>query len=123
MLGVYAGVEANRAVEAVDIVLDEIKTLKAHPVTPAELKDSKEFTKGNLMLSAESNENQMVRLAQNEMLFGKYVPLEDVLEKIDRVTQEDILELTGDLFQTDQMALTMLGPVKEEQPYKDLLSL
>lgn len=123
MLGVYAGVDANRALEAVDIVLKEIRALKADPVTRTELENAKEFTKGNLMLSAESNESQMLRLTQNEMLFGKYVPVEDVVAKIDRVTQEDIVALAEYLFQTDQVTLTMLGPVKEEQPYKDILSL
>ena len=81
------------------------------------------FTKGNLLLASESIENQMVRLAQNEIHLGRYVPLQEIVEKIEAVTADNILELAKNLFRTDRLAITMLGPVTGKQSFEDLLTL
>jgi predicted Zn-dependent peptidase len=123
MFGVYAAVKPDRAIEAIELVLNEIKILKKQFVTTTELNNAKEYTKGNIMLAAESNEHQMFRLAQNENLFGRYIPLQDIVDQIDRITKEDIVDLADQLFQTDRMSLTLLGPVQQQQAYKDLLTV
>lgn len=122
MYGVYAGVGADKALETVELVLKEIERLKKEPVTEIELHNSKEYTKGNLMLAAESNVNSMVRLAQSEILYGEYISLQEIADEIDRVTAEDLSDLVETLFQTDRMTLTMLGPIRDERPYKNLFS-
>ena len=123
MLGVYAAVKSEQAIEAIALVLNEIKMLKKEFVTTTELNNAKEYTKGNLMLAAESNEHQMFRLAQNENLFGRHIPLQDIVDQIDRVTKENIVDLADQLFQTDQMSLTLLGPIQKQQAYEDLLTV
>ncbi len=123
MFGVYAGVEPKRALEATVLILKELKTLKEELVDPSELADAKEFTKGNLYLASESLDNQMVRLAQNEIHFEEFIPLETIVEKVDAVTSEDIRNLAGELFSSDQLALTLLGPITDKTPYHDLLVL
>ena len=65
----------------------------------------------------------MVRLAQNEIHFGEFIPLDSVVEKIDAVTAEGVRDLANRLFDPRQMALTLLGPVKDKSPYEDLLAL
>lgn len=122
MLGVYAGVHPDRSIETIQLVLNEIMMLKKQPVSTTELDNAKEYTKGNLMLAAESNEHQMFRLAQNENLFGRYIPVQDIVEKIDAVKKEDIIDLAAQLFQTDSVSLTMLGPIQDETAYKNLLT-
>jgi len=122
MYGIYAGVGAENALCASQLVLEEMDKLSGHPVSHAELENAKEFTKGNLMLAAESNVNGMVRLAQSEMLYGRYIPLEEVADRIDRVVPEEIHQLVEDLFQRDQMTLALLGPIRDSNPYQSLLS-
>jgi predicted Zn-dependent peptidase len=87
----------------------------AHAGHAEELQDAKEFTKGNLFLAAESVDNQMVRLAQNEIHYGTYIPLDDVVKKIETVTPEEIQALAASLFRSDQRCLTLLGPVGRVQ--------
>jgi predicted Zn-dependent peptidase len=96
--------------------------LKKTPVEPTELRNAKEFTKGNLMLASESNDNQMVRLAQNEINFGRFVALQEILDKIESVTENDILELAQSLLQRNKLALTILGPVSDKKSYEDLIN-
>ncbi|MBW1695115.1 MAG: insulinase family protein [Deltaproteobacteria bacterium] len=122
MFGAYAGVEPKNAHEAIKLILNEIHKLKEIRVDPNELHDAKEYTKGSLMLSSESNDNQMVRLAQNETYFKGYVPLQKIIDEIDSVSQDDILELAENLFQSDCFSLTMLGPATDEESYQEILN-
>ncbi len=123
LFGVYAGVDPKKTRETVELILNEMQRLKKTLVDPAELRDAKECTKGCLMLASESTDNQMIRLAQSEMHFGRYIPLDDVVQKIEAVTEDDILELSQTLFQQDQLALTLLGPLEDKKMYEDILTL
>ena len=87
-----------------------------------ELRDAKEYIKGSLMLASESNDNQMVRLAQNETHFGHYIPLQEIVNRIEAVTEDDILDLAESLFQPNRFALTLLGPVTDEKAYKEIFN-
>ena len=90
MFGVYAGIDPSHSIEPIDLILKEMRTQKEVRVDAGELSDAKEFTKGSLMLASESVDNQMVRLAQNEIHFQKQIPLKVVMEKIESVSEEDI---------------------------------
>ncbi len=114
MLGVYAGVSPKRVTETISVILNTLKTLSQHKVDSSELQDAKEFTKGNILLSLENTDNLMVRMAQNEINFGYDIPIETVMNRIEAVTEHDILELADHLFATDKTAFTMLGPVSDK---------
>ena len=121
MFGVYAGVEPSRAVEVTALIADALHRLKEAPVLAGELRDAKEFTKGSMLLASESTDNQMVRLAQGEINYQRYIPLEEVVDHIDAVTAEDIRNLAVKLFQDDQLVLTVLGPLSDIDPFKDAI--
>jgi len=111
MFGVYTAVNAEQIQRTIDLILQEIRKLGRTPVSADELQDAKEYTKGNLLLAAESVDNQMVRLAQNELNFGEYIPVDKVVQNIEAVSTDDIQAAGAQLFQSDQSALTLLGPV------------
>jgi predicted Zn-dependent peptidase len=54
----------------------------------------------------------MHKLAQNEIYFGRYVPLEEVIEGLEKVSSSDIQELANDLFQEKYFSAVLLGPVE-----------
>ena len=123
MFGAYAGVDPKNAYESIVLILKEISGLKEMRVDPNELRNAKEFTKGNLMLASESNDNQMVRLAQTETHFGRYIPLEEIVNSIESVTEDQIIELAQSLFQKSRFALTMLGPVADGKAFDEILTI
>ena len=110
MFGVYTGVGAENVKPTLEMILDIINQLRKMPVTAEELRDAKAYTKGNLFLAAESVDNMMVRLAQNEIYFDQYVPVEQVVKNIEAVTAEEIQTLAQELFKSSQVNLTLLGP-------------
>jgi predicted Zn-dependent peptidase len=111
MFGFYTGVDPKRARETILLILDEIVKLKTEPVKKSELKDAIEYTKGSLLLASESADNHMVRNAQNEMHFGGDITLQEIIEKIEAVTVDDILVLADELIDPAKMTYTLLGPV------------
>jgi predicted Zn-dependent peptidase len=114
MFGIYAGVNPDAAMKTIDLLVQAMRQLKREPVSSGELGDAKEFTKGNLYLATESVDNQMVRLAQNEIHYNDYIPVQSVVDRIEAVAVEEIQELANELFKPEQASLTLLGPVDTE---------
>jgi predicted Zn-dependent peptidase len=121
MFGAYAVVNPKNAHETTALILKEIKRLKDERIDAGELQAAKEFTKGSLLLASENNDNQMVRLAQNESHFMRYIPLQEIIDHIDAVSEDEILELADTLFSDNRFALTTLGPADDQQAFENLL--
>lgn len=121
MFGAYVGLQPDKIRQAVTLIVEEMRMLKNHHVEAGELIDAKNYTKGSLMLAAESVDNQMVRLAQNEINFGYHLPLAEIIDGVNATTVDDISELSAELFREDRLALTTLGPVNESDNFEDLL--
>lgn len=115
LTGVYTGVAKENVETAVSLILKEWERICDERITETELTDAKEYTKGNILLSAESTENHMVRIAQNEIHFGRYIQIPETLEQINAVTTESIQELANTLFRTDKPSITTLGPVPDKE--------
>jgi predicted Zn-dependent peptidase len=64
-----------------------------------------------LLLSLESSDNRMSRLAKNEIYFGGPLPLSDIMEGFDRVSSESIQLLATELLDNSTLTLVMLGRV------------
>jgi predicted Zn-dependent peptidase len=121
MFGAYVGVDPKNTRTVVELLLTHLRQLASAPVSQSELTDAKEFTKGNLLLSAESVDNQMVRIAQNEIHFGRNIPMGEVVSAVDSVTSEEIQVLARSILAENPMALTLLGPVSEQDVPGEIL--
>ena len=108
-LAVYAGTSLASASKVVQSVVNEFRNLKAEPVPEEELKRSKAQLKGSLMLSLESSTARMSNLARQEMYFDRFYDLDELIEKIEAVTPEDLTHLANEFFQTESVAVTVLG--------------
>jgi predicted Zn-dependent peptidase len=121
MFGIYAGVHPDNVQQTIELIVQEMNNICRTPISAAELQDAKEFTKGNLILAIESVDNQMVRLAQNEIHFNTYIPLETVIAHIEAVTVDDIQDLAKTLFKPEQSAVTLLGQVDDKTDFRSLI--
>lgn len=122
MFGAYTAVAPEQATAAVAMILEELKRLSTEMVNKTELQDAKEFIRGNLYLAAESVDNQMVRLAQNEIYFNRHIPLAETLSHFDRVQPEEIMALAAKLFDPNQLSLTILGPQMDTRALEQMVA-
>lgn len=123
MFGAYAAVDPGNVGETIELIVNEMLSLRDVPVDGSVVRDAGEYTKGSLMLATESVDNQMARLAQNELNLGRFVPLSEILDEIDRVTPEGIRELAKELFRPDPAALAVLGPVADAEGVRGAFAL
>ena len=119
LFGLYAGVSPENTELTLDLMLKQLERIVAEPVGADELAAAQDFIIGNLLLAAESNDNQMVRLAQNEINFGQYIPVSEVVANIKAVTADDVEMLAGQLFADRKFSLTLLGPLTDLGPAFD----
>lgn len=97
VFGVYYSTNDKQAGRVREIVHREFTKLRNNEVKPKELNRVIEYIKGNTLMSLENTTNRMIRLANSIYNYGKVVPIEDILCKIDSVTSEDILELSNEV--------------------------
>jgi predicted Zn-dependent peptidase len=76
-----------------------------------ELLRAKNHLKGSLMLSLESTTSRMSNLARQELYFGRFYSLDEILASIETVTLEDVQSLAADFFRPEEIAVTVLGPL------------
>jgi predicted Zn-dependent peptidase len=108
-LAVYAGTSLASAAKVVQSVVTEFRKLKTEAVPEEELRRSKAQLKGSLMLSLESSTARMSNLARQEMYFDRFYDLDELIEKIEAVTVEDLGSLANEFFRTEAVAVTALG--------------
>jgi predicted Zn-dependent peptidase len=120
VLYIYAASDSQNFSKVLKGTLKELRGLKKDGVTPEELGRAKEHLKGNLMLSLESTASRMNRLAKQELYFGSFFSLDEMLATIDAVREEEVQALVHQLLDEDQMALLTLGPLDRRHLPKEL---
>jgi len=121
-LAVYAGTSLASASKVVQSVVSEFRKLKTEPVPDEELNRSKAQLKGSLMLSLESSTSRMSNLARQEMYFERYYDLDELIERIEAVTAEDLSSLANEFFRPEAVAVTALGNLNGLKLSRDQLA-
>ena len=122
-LVVYSGTEQKHCHEVIDIALTEMKRMKQELVTQAELDSAREQMKGKLIMSLESSDSLMTRLAKNVIYLGHHQPLEASLAGFDTVTTQDVLDCAATLFDGECLNLEVMGKVGALGLTTDILQL
>jgi predicted Zn-dependent peptidase len=108
-LCVYAGTSAGKALEVVNLILAEFRSLKQAALSHEELTRAKDQLKGNVLLGLESSNSRMANLARQEMYFQKFFTVEDLIARIDAVDAEKVQTMAQRLFDPERIAVTLLG--------------
>ena len=106
---VYAGTSRESAIKVVESIIAEFRKLKSVPVPAEELRRAKDQLKGSLMLSLESSTSRMSNLARQEMYFDHFYGLDELIERIEAVTSEELQQTAEGFFRGEQIAVTVLG--------------
>ncbi|MDE3165210.1 MAG: insulinase family protein, partial [Acidobacteriota bacterium] len=79
-LSIYAGTSVESARKVVESITREFRLLKEQAVGEEELRRAKDHLKGSLMLGLESTASRMSNLARQEMYFGKFFTLDELVD-------------------------------------------
>lgn len=111
---VYAGTRPENAEEVISLIRAETERIAASGVTPDELDRVRQSAKGHLVLGMESTRVRMTRLGKNEVSGGEILSADEIVERFDAVTMEDLERVAGSVLDR-QKVLAVIGPFTEEQ--------
>lgn len=107
---VYGGTGMATWDQVQSVVRAEFDKLMADGVSADELTKVKRNISGSLALSLEGMNSRMIRMAKNEFNFGREIPLDETLAKIDAVTAEDVVEFARRVLPAEKIRTTAIGP-------------
>jgi predicted Zn-dependent peptidase len=111
-VGVYVGTRPENLDEALEVVAGELRRCVANPADEEELVRSRENLKGRMVLALESTSARMGRLGGAVLSAMPVLSADEVIERIDAVSLEDLRELAGVLFAPERLSLAGVGPAQ-----------
>jgi predicted Zn-dependent peptidase len=112
LFSVFAGTSPEQVREVVDIVIAELRDVVANGVRPEELELAKQQAVSSILLSLEDSASRAAAIAQSEMVHGRQITVEETLERVDKVTLDEIASLAREHFRTESLAFAALGDLK-----------
>lgn len=103
-------VQPEHGRRALALTLEEFERVIREGVPGSELGSVKAQLKGSLLLGLESTSNRMHRIARNELYEGRFVPLDELVARVDQVRSEDVQRIATELVSRDRLSLVALGP-------------
>ncbi len=112
LFGIYFATSPNMLSVSIDRIGSILSRLKKHGIPPERLKEVKDQAKGNVVLSQETSDARMGRMARNEFYHGREITIEETLERIDAVTPDDVMEVARSVLSPSKVGVAFLGPLK-----------
>jgi predicted Zn-dependent peptidase len=109
-IGLYVGTRPDNLGEAMKVVSDELDRLREVPASEAELVRARENVKARVVLGMESTGARMHRLGGSLLFDLPLLDTDEVMERIDAVTLDDLRALTDELWAPGALSAAGIGP-------------
>ncbi|KAA2311523.1 insulinase family protein [Pseudooceanicola sediminis] len=119
MTTIYAGTSGDKVHELTTLILEEMHRA-ADGFSAAEIARARAQMKAGMLMGLEGASSRAERLARMIEIWGRVPPLEEVVERIDSVTAEDLRRHAEQMAARAPMALALYGPVAEAPDFAGL---
>jgi len=109
----YVGTSEEKLEQVAQMVFDELKLIIKNGINQGQLDFYKRQVRGQIMLGADDIENRMNSLAVNEMVFGQYRPVDNVISEIEKVSVESAKAFIDGHFDFNKAGCMLLGKCSE----------
>ena len=109
LFALYAGTDEADAPELMRVAIEQIGDLTA-TLSEAEVARAKAQLKAGLLMALESSEARIGQLGRQMLAYGRPIPLEEIVGKVDAVTVESAREAGRMLVHRSPPAIAALGP-------------
>jgi predicted Zn-dependent peptidase len=117
-----AGVDINRADEAVETIVRELRRIADEPVESDELEKSRNLAKGRFLLQLENPQGMIMFGLRREVLENEAVDPQEVQEGLDAVTAEDVQRVAQDVIGGNGLNLALIGPFEDAEKFERLVA-
>ena len=119
---ISAGVDTKRINEVISTLISECKKVIDEPIYDEELKKVKDYICGSFMLGLETSDSRAEYVAVGSILKGKIESPEEEIEKIQKVTIEQVKEVAKKIFTDEGLNLAIIGPYKDSNQFGGMLT-
>jgi len=109
MFGLYAGTDAADVPELMQVVIDQLAAT-AETLSETEIERAKAQMKAGLLMALESSGARAEQIARQIIAYGRPIPLDEVVAKIEAVTVDSARAAGRALMSRSRPAVAALGP-------------
>jgi predicted Zn-dependent peptidase len=104
LFNIYFSTDKDKLEKCFDIINKELKYLCATPLGAIQLKKAKQQVTGQLAISYESFENQMLSIGKSFLVYDRVDTIDEIFTKIDVITSADLLDIANDVLQVNKLS-------------------
>jgi predicted Zn-dependent peptidase len=121
-LVISAGLDLDNLEKTLRIILREMRRFTEQTVSAAELRRASDYLAGQIDLSLENSENQMMWVGEQWLGYGKIIPPSQVKKRLGEVTATEVRTAARDIFRPERFTLALVSPLKSAAGLDKLLA-
>lgn len=119
---IYSGASPEATDQVIELVKKELNDIRHNNITAKELDRAKNQFRGSIVMGQESMNSRMMRLGRSELVYDRVIPIDEIMDRINAVTLEDVAGVADTLFSGEQFAMAVVGPaLKKKRRKRDLI--
>jgi predicted Zn-dependent peptidase len=119
IFGIAASTGEEEVTELLPVVLDELHKA-TETITDEEVVRVRNQIRAGLLMSLESPSSRAGQLARQQILWGRPIPLQETVDRINRITADRVKLIARQIFDTDKVSLAGIGPVARLPDYQTI---
>ena len=119
VFGVYAGTGEKETAELVQVLFEQLAAVR-DPIPAGELQRARTQMRAGILMSLESTGARMEALGSQLLIYGRPIPVEEMVRKIDAVTAGDVARVACRVF-AGRPTVAAMGPLGGLEPYRKLV--
>ena len=119
ILTIYAGLHPSQLLKTVKHIENEMNDIRNNIISKDELDKSKEQLKGSYVLGMEGTFSRMYEIGKSLSIFNMVQSPDEILNKIDKVSIDNIKEIIGIIFNREKINIAYVGDIENQNIIED----
>ncbi len=119
IFGVAASTGEDEVSELIPVILDELRKA-SESISDEEVIRVRNQIRAGLLMSLESPSSRAGQLARQQILWGRPIPLQETVDRINRITADRVKLIARQIFEAGAVSLAGIGPVAKLPDYRDI---
>jgi len=119
IFGVAASTGEEEVADLMPVVVEELRRA-TETISDEEVIRVRNQIRAGLLMSLESPSSRAGQLARQQILWGRTIPLQETVERINRITADRVKQVAKQLFSSGEVSLAGIGPVAHLPDFRAL---
>lgn len=120
VFGVAASTGPDKVAELVPVILQELRSA-TEQITDEEVIRVRNQIRAGLLMSLESPGARASQLARHQILWGRPIPMQETVDRINRITADRVKQIASEIFDNAKPSVAAIGPVDAMPDYATIV--